>query len=84
VRPKRELVRLVRTPDGTVTVDPTGRLAGRGAYVCRSEACIDKAIAKGALSRALRTQLPADLRTSLLGSASPYLMNNEGGSRGQE
>jgi predicted RNA-binding protein YlxR (DUF448 family) len=77
-------MRLVRTPDGTVTVDPTGRLAGRGAYVCRSEACLDKAIAKGALSRALRTQLPADLRTSLVGSATAYINDAEGGSRGQE
>ena len=45
-------------PDGTVTVDPGGRLAGRGAYVCRTADCLDKAIAKGALSRALRTPLP--------------------------
>ena len=77
-------MRLVRTPDGSVTVDPTGRLAGRGAYVCRSAACLDKAIVKGALSRALRTQIPADLRASLAGSATAYITDAEGGSRGQE
>jgi predicted RNA-binding protein YlxR (DUF448 family) len=77
-------VRLVRMPDGTVTVDPTGRLAGRGAYVCRTEACLNNAIAKGALSRALRTQLPADVRASLAGSATAYMTDAEGGSRGQE
>jgi uncharacterized protein len=75
-------MRLVRTPDGTVTVDPGGRLAGRGAYVCRTAVCLDKAIAKGALSRALRTQLSADLRTSLAGSIADHTA--EGGARGQE
>jgi Predicted nucleic-acid-binding protein implicated in transcription termination len=63
-------------------VDPTGRLAGRGAYVCRTAACLDKAITKGALSRALRTPLPADLRTSLAGSITDH--TTEGGARGQE
>ncbi len=77
-------MRLVRTPDGTVTVDPGGRLAGRGAYVCRTEACLSKAIAKGALSRALGIQLPADLRLSLVGSATTYMTDTEGGSRGKE
>jgi uncharacterized protein len=75
-------MRLVRTPDGKVMVDPGGRLAGRGAYVCRSVDCLDKAITKGALSRALRTQLPMDLRTSLAGSISDHTA--EGGARGQE
>jgi predicted RNA-binding protein YlxR (DUF448 family) len=75
-------MRLVRTPDGMVTVDPTGRLAGRGAYVCRTAACLDKAIIKGALSRALRTPLPADLRTSLAGSITDHTV--EGEARGQE
>jgi hypothetical protein len=67
-----------------VTVDPTGRLPGRGAYICRAEACLEKAIAKGALSRALRTQLPADLRASLAGSVTTDRNDIEGGTRGQE
>jgi hypothetical protein len=75
-------MRLVRTPDGTVAVDPSGRLAGRGAYVCRIAACLDKAIAKGALSRALRTPLPTDVRASLAGSFTDR--DAEGGARGQE
>jgi uncharacterized protein len=74
----------VRTPDGVVGFDPTGRLAGRGAYVCRSGDCLDKAISKGALSRALRTPLPADLRGSLAGSITIDTIDTEGGSRGQE
>ncbi|MEA2608109.1 MAG: uncharacterized protein QOJ75_352 [Chloroflexota bacterium] len=75
-------MRLVRTPDGAVVVDPTGRLAGRGAYVCRMADCLDKAIAKGALSRALRTPLPAGVRASLAGSITDHTV--EGGARGQE
>ena len=58
-------------PDaGRRTCEPTrpAALAGRGAYVCRTEACLDKAINKGALSRALKTPLPADLRDALAGS----------------
>ena len=55
-------MRIVRTPIGDVVADETGRAAGRGAYVCRTEACLDKAITKGALSRALKTPLPPDLR----------------------
>jgi hypothetical protein len=76
-------MRVVRTPDGRVTLDETGRLAGRGAYVCRDEACIAKAITKGALSRALKTPLPADLREALTGSLTPNTII-EGGARGQE
>jgi len=75
-------MRLVRRPDGAVVVDPTGRLAGRGAYVCRTAACLDKAISKGALSRALRTPLPEDLRMALAGSQTEHSV--EGGTLGQE
>jgi predicted RNA-binding protein YlxR (DUF448 family) len=67
-----------------VTIDPTGRLAGRGAYVCRSGDCLEKALTKGALSRALRTPLPADLRASLAGRITIDIIDTEGGSRGQE
>lgn len=52
-RAKRELVRLVRRPDGTVVLDPTGRLAGRGAYLCHGAACAAAAIRRRALEHAL-------------------------------
>jgi predicted RNA-binding protein YlxR (DUF448 family) len=75
----------VRTPAGQITIDGSGRAAGRGAYVCRAAECIDIAIKKGALSRALRTPLPADLRVALIGGlADPMNMTTEGGARGQE
>jgi len=52
--PKRELVRLVRTPDGSVEVDPTGKKAGRGAYLCSNQACWQAAAKGDRLSQALR------------------------------
>ena len=76
----------MRTPSGDVLADESGRAAGRGAYVCRTDICLDKAIAKGALSRALKTPIPADLREALAGSITNTTMNTiiEGGARGQE
>lgn len=53
-RLKTELLRIVRTSDGRVVVDPEGTVPGRGAYVCRDPVCVGKATRKGALSRALR------------------------------
>jgi len=63
--PRRELLRVVRGPAGEVRVDPTGRSAGRGAYVHRAEACVRRA-AKGPLPRALRTQLSASQAARLM------------------
>jgi len=74
----------VRTPLGDVVPDPTGRAAGRGAYICRSGDCLDRAIAKGALSRALKTPLPDDLRAALAGRLTNTNTTIEGGVRGQE
>ncbi len=56
---KRQLVRLVRTPEG-VRVDLTGRLPGRGAYLHDRRACWERALKKGTLARALRVELSED------------------------
>ncbi len=78
-------MRVVRSPSGEIAIDPTGRAAGRGAYVCRAAECIDIAIKKGALSRALGTPLPTGLREALItGQADPMNKTIEGGVRGQE
>ena len=83
-RPKRELVRIVRTPSGEVVLDPTGRLAGRGAYVCRTAGCLTIANTKGALARALETRVPTTLLASIdLGPTTTH-DTIEGGARGQE
>jgi hypothetical protein len=64
-RDKRDLLRIVRAPDGTVRYDATGKANGRGAYVCRDEACIAGAFARGGLSHALSTPVPAVLADEL-------------------
>jgi predicted RNA-binding protein YlxR (DUF448 family) len=62
VRPKRELTRVVRSVEGAVEVDPSGKKSGRGAYLCRARACWDTALRKQVLSKALKIELrPADL-----------------------
>lgn len=63
---KRELVRVVRTPEGQVTVDPTGRLAGRGAYLHRDPECWSEGMRKGRLARALHTTISADDQAGIL------------------
>lgn len=64
-KPKQELVRVVRTPDGAVRLDPTGKAAGRGAYLCRSAACLQRALKARRLERAFGTALPEEVRASL-------------------
>ena len=59
-RPKSELTRIVRRPDGTVTADPTGKMEGRGAYVCPDPRCLEKAIQRKALDRGLKTAAPPE------------------------
>ncbi|MBN2002482.1 MAG: YlxR family protein [Anaerolineae bacterium] len=59
-RPKRELTRVVRTVEGQVVVDETGKQNGRGAYLCRQQRCWDRAIKRGVLNQALRTTLTPD------------------------
>lgn len=52
-RPKRELLRIVRSPDGTVDFDPTGKRSGRGAYICPKRECLEAARRGRQLERAL-------------------------------
>ena len=59
MRNKKELVRVVRTPEGAVCLDKTGRANGRGAYVCPSLACLNKAVKARALDRALEVAIDA-------------------------
>ena len=66
-RDKRDLIRVVRAPDGTVRHDPTGRANGRGAYVCRDEACITAAGGRGGLAHALEATIPQNLIDELRG-----------------
>lgn len=53
MKPKKELIRIVRSPEGAISVDKTGKASGRGAYICKSTACLDRARKIKALERAL-------------------------------
>jgi uncharacterized protein len=57
---KRGLVRLVRTPDGRVEVDPTGKKPGRGAYLCEQQSCWESAIKKERINAAFKIRIRAD------------------------
>lgn len=61
VKNKFELIRIVKLPDGNVVLDKTGKLPGRGAYVCHDTKCIEKALKTGKLSRTLKTKVPEDI-----------------------
>jgi predicted RNA-binding protein YlxR (DUF448 family) len=64
-RQKRDLVRVVRAPDGTVALDRSGKQPGRGAYLCADGSCWSSAIKKKAIERALSVTLPAELKAEL-------------------
>ena len=65
MRAKKELMRVVRTQEGILAFDATGKLNGRGAYLCKDPACVDKAEKKKALSRALGCEIPAEIYDKL-------------------
>ena len=59
MKPKKELLRVVRTPEGEVLIDPTGKKSGRGAYICASSACLAKARKQKQLERAFECAVDA-------------------------
>lgn len=63
VMPKKTLIRIVRTPDANIIVDPTGKANGRGAYICPRKECLEAALKSKRLSKALDTTIsPDDLK----------------------
>ncbi len=65
MRAKKELMRVVKTPEGILVFDATGKQNGRGAYLCRSSACLERAIKTRALERALEAPLNDFLKEAL-------------------
>lgn len=65
MKPKKELLRAVRSPDGQVTLDETGKKPGRGAYCCYSAACLRKALKQGQLDRQLEVKLSDEVNAQL-------------------
>lgn len=67
MKPKRDLVRVVRSPEGEVSIDLKGKKSGRGAYVCPDRECLKKAVKSRALERALEVKLPDEIYETLAG-----------------
>lgn len=66
MKEKRELIRIVRTPQGETLIDPTGKKSGRGAYVCRSTECLKRAIRQKQLERQLQVTLTDEVNEALM------------------
>lgn len=66
MKPKKELVRVVKAPDGGISVDFRGKAPGRGAYVCPSGECLKRAIKSRALERGFETAIPQEVYDRLL------------------
>lgn len=64
-RPKAELARVVRAPDGTVSLDLTGKKSGRGAYVCKQVECLKKCRKRRCLERSLEVEIPEEVYDAL-------------------
>ena len=64
-RAKRELIRVVRTPEGNVNLDFSGKMNGRGAYLCPDPECLKKAIRAKALDRSLEVAIPEEVYARL-------------------
>jgi len=59
-KPKRELIRIVADKDGHISIDPTGKAAGRGVYLCPSQECFAQARKKRAIKRSLEIEIPEE------------------------
>lgn len=62
---KKEMMRVLRTPENEIVLDATGRKNGRGAYLCRSMECLEKAVKNHGLERSLKTGIPQEVYEDL-------------------
>lgn len=60
VKNKRDLIRVVKTPDDIIVIDETGKLQGRGAYLCRQHSCWQNGLKQGSIGRALKISIDAE------------------------
>ena len=65
MKPKKELIRVVKSPEGEITLDFRGKAQGRGAYVCHDPECLKKAINSRALERSLEIKIPEEIYAQL-------------------
>ena len=60
-KPKKELLRVLRTPEGEIVLDFTGKRSGRGAYICRDLKCLKKARKSGRIGKSLEVNIPDEV-----------------------
>lgn len=65
MKDKRDMLRVIKTSEDEIMIDATGKKNGRGAYVCFSQECLDKAVKNKGLERSLKKSIPADVYDSL-------------------
>ena len=68
MKPKKELIRVVKTPEGEIKLDFTGKLNGRGAYICNSVECLSKAQKQKSFSRAFASPIADEIYEQLKGA----------------
>ena len=66
-KPKKELVRIVKNKEGQISLDKTGKLDGRGAYICDSAECLEKVIKSKRLEKVLESQISEEVYNNLRG-----------------
>ena len=64
-KPKKELIRIVKSADGSISIDRTGKLNGRGAYFCDSIDCLEQAIKSGRISKEFELQISQEIYDDL-------------------
>ena len=72
--PKKDLVRVLKTPEGTVVIDLSGKKSGRGAYICKNSQCLKKALKSKRIQSNLEIEIPEEIITEL----EKELLANEG------
>ena len=65
MKPKKELIRVVRSPEGDISLDFKGKAPGRGAYICPNAQCLKKAVRARALEKAFSAQIPEEVYEKL-------------------
>ena len=65
MKPKKELTRIVRTPEETIEIDPTGKRSGRGAYLCPDISCLEKAVKGKRLEKAFQQAISPEIVNTL-------------------
>ena len=65
MKDKKELIRIVRNKEGVISIDPVGKMAGRGAYICKCIDCFDASVKAKRLERAFKCKIPDEIYSSL-------------------